>query len=226
MISRRDVDGLVLAGGASRRMQGASERGGDEPRAGEQIVGASGGGRPIDKGLLMLEGAPLAQWVARFLAPWVDTVYISANRNHEAYGRYGRCVADDPEFGGDAGPLAGVASVMARSRRPWLLVSPVDVPRLPADMPARLIEAVAGGAPLAYACAGSKAHPLCMLLRRDSMGDLRSYLLGGGRKVLDWHRRQGGVPVDFGDDPALFRNINAPGDWFEAGGGRSEFLSG
>lgn len=201
MIARDDIDGLVLAGGRSRRMRGED-------------------GNAVDKGLLELDGAPLAQRVARFLEPWVAALYISANRHLDTYGRYGHCVADDPGFGGDAGPLAGVASVMRQSRRPWLLVSPVDVPRPPAELPRRLIEAVAGGAPLAYACAGGRAHPLCMLVRRDLADDLRAYLLGGGRKVLDWHGRHGAVPVDFGEDPALFRNINTPGDWIEAGGTR------
>ncbi len=199
MILRDEIDGLVLAGGRSRRMRGQ-------------------GGPAVDKGLLMLDGAPLVQWAAQYLAPWTGTLYISANRHLDAYGRHGLCVPDDAEFGGDAGPLAGVASVMARSMRPWLLVSPVDVPRLPDDLPARLAEAVGGKAPLAYACAGGKAHPLCMLVRRDLERDLRSYLREGGRKVLDWHRRHGAMPVDFGDDPGLFRNINTPEDWHAAGG--------
>jgi len=203
MIPRDEIDGLVLAGGQSRRMR-------------------SEGGPAVDKGLLLLDGAPLVQWVAQYMKPRVDIVYISANRHLDAYGRYGYCVADDPEFGGDAGPLAGVASIMARSRRPWLLVSPVDVPHLPPELPARLIEAVAGGAPLAYACAGPKAHPLCMLVRRELEKDLRAYLLAGGRKVLDWHRRHGAVPVDFGDGPDLFRNINTPDDWAQAGGYTSQ----
>lgn len=199
MIPRHDIDGLVLAGGMSRRMQ----------REGES---------PVDKGLLPLQGQPLAQWVVQYMAPLVDGIYISANRHLHIYGCYGRCVADDPIFGGDAGPLAGVASVMACSQRPWLFVLPVDVPRLPADLLPRLVEAVSGGASLAYASAGADAHPLCMLVRRNLAGDLQRYLLDGGRKVLDWHRRHGAVPVDFGIDTALFRNINTPEDWQAAGG--------
>lgn len=199
MIPRHDIDGLVLAGGMSRRMQ----------REGES---------PVDKGLLSLQGEPLVQWVVRYMAPWVDSLYISANRHIDVYGRYGQCVVDDPIFGGDAGPLAGVASAMACSQRPWLLVLPVDVPRLPADLPLRLVEAASAGAPVAYASAGGGAHPLCMLVRRDLAGDLKQYLLDGGRKVLDWHRRHGAVSVDFGGDTTLFSNINTPEDWKAAGG--------
>jgi len=203
MIAREDIAGLILAGGRSRRMQGQDEQ-------------------AVDKGLLILEGAPLVQWVGEHMKTRVDMIYISANRHLDAYRRYGCCVSDDPEFGEDAGPLAGVASVMAQARQPWLFVLPVDVPRVPPDLFSRLLEAVSGGAPLAYACAGRDAHPLCMMVRSDRYGDLRAYLLAGGRKVLDWHRRHNAVPVDFGDDASLFHNINTPDDWQAAGGGGSK----
>ena len=199
MVKREDIDGLVLAGGQSRRMRGATEA-------------------AVDKGLLELDGTLLVQQVARFLEPAVNTVYISANRNQAIYSRYGNCIPDDPGLGVDAGPLAGVASVMAVSRRRWLLVSPVDVPRPPVDLPQRLMQAVANGAPLAYAFAGGRAHPLCMLVSRDLLEDLRAFLLDGRRKVLEWHDRNGAVAVDFGDDTAAFSNINTPADWHAAGG--------
>lgn len=199
MIAPEDISGLVLAGGRSRRMQ-------------------SQGGANVDKGLLVLEGVPMVQHAAQTLRPWVSQVFISANSQLDLYSRYGLCVFDDPEFGGDAGPLAGVASVMAVSSRPWLLVLPVDVLHVPENMAARLVEAVDQGAPLAYACAGGRAHPLCMLLRQSLLADLRAYLLGGGRKVLDWHERHDAVAVNFGDDAKLFSNINTPADWRAAGG--------
>lgn len=199
MISHYEIDGVILAGGRSRRMQGAT--------AGT-----------VDKGLLVLNGRPLVQWVADYMRPFVDTLYVSTNRHLDVYGRYGQCVPDEAEFGGDAGPLAGVASAMARSQRAWLFVLPVDVPSVPQDLFSRLATAVSDGAPLAYACAGRDAHPLCMLVRTDLQGDLRSYLLDNGRKVLDWHRRHGAVAIDFGEDALLFRNINTPDDWQAAGG--------
>ena len=193
-ISTEDIDGLILAGGQSRRMRRE-------------------GGPAVDKGLLELEGRPLVQWVAQYMQPWVGTLYVSANRSAEQYAHYGVCVADAPEFGGDAGPLAGVATVLAQVQRTWLFVLPVDVPRLPPDLAPRLLQGLSGGAPLAYANTAQGAHPLCMIVRRDLAEDLRSYLLQGGRKVLDWHRRHGAVPVDFGDDPGLFHNLNTPQDW-------------
>lgn len=193
MIARAHVDGLVLAGGRSRRMQ------------------TSAGG-VLDKGLVSLQGKPLVQWVANYLVPRVNTIYISANRNRSQYSRYGVCVGDDPVLGNDLGPLAGLASVMAVAQRPWLLVLPVDVPRVPHDLFARLSRAVSNGASLAYAQAGQDRHPLCLLVRTCLGDDLRLYLQHGGRRVLDWHRRHDAVPVDFGPDASLFGNINTPDD--------------
>lgn len=193
MIARHDIDGLVLAGGQSRRMR---DQGGN-----------------IDKGLLERNGAPLVHHVVQCLRPWVSNLYISANRNLDIYAQYGQCVADDPVFGKDVGPLAGVASVLAVAQRPWLLVSPVDVHTFPADFASRLMQGVSDGAPLAYACATGRPHPLCMVLHRDLLADLQNYLQTGGRKVLTWHQRHGAVAVDFGDDSTLFGNINTPADW-------------
>ena len=59
--SARDITGLLLAGGRGRRMGGA------------------------DKGLLLLDGKPLALHTLRRLRPQVATVLISANRNAAFY---------------------------------------------------------------------------------------------------------------------------------------------
>lgn len=59
------VVGLILAGGAGRRMGG------------------------VDKGLVELAGRPLTQWVAEALRPQVAHLLISANRHREHYARLG-----------------------------------------------------------------------------------------------------------------------------------------
>ena len=59
------ITGLVLAGGAARRLQAA------HPGA--------------DKGLLPLSGRPLIAWVIDNLAPQVQDLVISANRHLDDY---------------------------------------------------------------------------------------------------------------------------------------------
>jgi molybdopterin-guanine dinucleotide biosynthesis protein A len=186
--------GLILAGGRAVRMGEA------------------------DKGLLMLAGQPLAAHVARRLAPQVQSLFISANRNAERYAQYGRVLPDDPAFEAWSGPLAGVAAGLRAWPGPWLVVVPCDTPFLPLDLAARLIGAAqAQGAPLAVACAQGRRHSVCMALRTSLADDLRDYLQGGDRKVDLWQARVGGVEVVFddaarADAPRAFLNINTPED--------------
>jgi molybdopterin-guanine dinucleotide biosynthesis protein A len=188
-VSLAGAAGLILAGGRGLRMQEA------------------------DKGLLMLAGQPLVAHVARRLAPQVQSLLISANRNAERYAQYGSVLPDDPVFDAWSGPLAGVAAGLRAWSGPWLVVAPCDTPLLPRDLAARLIGAAqAQGAPLAVACAGGRRHSVCMALRTSLADDLRDYLQGGDRKVDLWQARVGGVEVGFDDAPQEFLNINTPED--------------
>lgn len=193
------VAGLILAGGRGSRM------------------------RQADKGLLVLAGQPLVAHVAQRLAPQVQALFISANRNAVRYEQYGRVLPDDPAFGAWSGPLAGVAAGLRAWSGPWLVVAPCDTPFLPRDLAERLIGAAqAQGAPLAVACAGGRRHSVCMALRTTLASDLCGYLRGGDRKVDLWQARVGGVQVDFDDAlqadapragaAGAFLNINTPED--------------
>ena len=61
MIKKGVVTGVILAGGKASRMGGQ------------------------DKGLLVLKGKPLWEYVAHAMAPQVGHIVISANRNLESY---------------------------------------------------------------------------------------------------------------------------------------------
>ncbi|CAM5282401.1 molybdenum cofactor guanylyltransferase MobA [Eoetvoesiella caeni] len=192
-IGKQTVSGLVLAGGQARRMQ-------------------ADGRKPVEKGLLPLHGKPLVAWVHSYLAPRTAAVYVSANRCVDAYARYGQVVGDDPALGEDAGPLAGLASVLPQLRTPWLFSLPVDVPAPPSDLLERLAaQAHESGAGIVYAFS-ERAHPLCMLVHRDMLPGLLEFLRGGERKVGIWQERSGAVQAVFSADDAGFFNINTPAD--------------
>ena len=192
------MDGLVLAGGQARRMQ--------------PVYGA-----PVDKGLLMLDGQPLVARARAYLAPHVQRVYISTNRNAPLYAAYGEPVPDEADLY-DAGPLAGVASGLARCRADWLLVLPVDVVLLPPDLPHRLAQAAsAGDTRLAHAVAGGRTQPLCMLLHKSLQADLQAWLRSGERKVSFWQRRHEPAQVVFEGPEPWFFNVNSPEDLAQAG---------
>ncbi|NYT62423.1 molybdenum cofactor guanylyltransferase [Alcaligenaceae bacterium] len=223
------LTGLVLAGGQGRRMQGAAGSLTDASSSGvapgpETLVQASRTGTPIsrvqgpaqEKGLLQLRGLALVEHARRRLAPQVGQVLISANTHLDAYAEYGFVIPDDQILGDYSGPLAGIASALRHVATPWLMVLPVDVPLPPADLIARLCEAVSGSdAQIAYARSENGVHPLCMLLHVSLKQGLYDFLLAGERKVQFWQRQNHAVTVHF--EGAAFFNINTQQDLLRAG---------
>jgi molybdopterin-guanine dinucleotide biosynthesis protein A len=181
------VTGLILAGGAGRRMGGA------------------------DKGLLDWQGRPLVAHAIGRLAPQVGKLVISANRNRDTYADYGYPVIDD-DIPGFQGPLAGLAAGLAACATEWLACVPCDCPLLPLDLVARLRDAAeAEQATMAVAATAEGMQPTFQLCRGELLPALQAYLAGGGRRVGAWCRQQGAAEAFF-TDAAAFRNMNAPED--------------
>jgi molybdopterin-guanine dinucleotide biosynthesis protein A len=179
------IAGLILAGGRGSRM-------------GE-----------TDKGWAVLNGRPLVEHVAQRFAPQVSRLLVSANRNADAYARYGTVVADDPAQGLWLGPLAGVAAGLAASPLPWVATTPCDTPFLPLDLVERLRLALEGSAArVAVACTAGRRQPVCMLLKTALLPGLRDYVSQGGRKVDTWQSQMGCVEVAFDDVADAFLNVN------------------
>lgn len=178
------ITGVILAGGAGSRMGG------------------------VDKGLQELDGQPLVQRVLVRLAPQVDRVLISANRNRERYARFGCPVLGDT-IPGYAGPLAGMQAALAHAETPLLASAPCDSPFLPADLVVRLREALeANAADLAVARADGRVHRAFCLLRRELRPGLDAFLASGERRVGLWHASLKVVEVDFDDEAEAFANVN------------------
>lgn len=160
-----------------------------------------------DKGLQPLHGKPMIAWVLERIAPQVNEVYISANRNREAYEAFGHAVLpdDSPDFNG---PLAGLQQGMTAARYPLLLCVPCDTPFLPADLAERLLVALEGNqAQIAIAATQDHSHRTVCLCRRDLYDHLRAFLAQGGRKVGDWQANLKSVEVFF-QEAGNFRNFN------------------
>lgn len=182
------VSGVVLAGGAARRMGGN------------------------DKGLIRLAGKPMVEYVLAALRPQVDAVLINANRNLEHYRSYGVPVITD-ERSGFEGPLAGVASAMRAARTAFLVTAPCDSPFVPADLVRRLARTLHdSGADIATAHDGTRMQPVFSLLRTRLLDALLDYLERGERKIDLWFAEQRTQTADFSDVPESFLNINTPED--------------
>ena len=181
------VTGLILAGGAGSRMGGA------------------------DKGLLPYQNRPLVAHVIDRLAPQVDNLLISANRNLDAYAAFGYPVLTD-SLGDYQGPLAGLAVGLSACTTPWLVTCSCDCPALPGDLVARLLATTEiQGASSAVATVAGRMQPTFLLCRREMLPALEAYLAAGDRKMGGWCREQGAMEVNFSDASA-FDNLNTPNE--------------
>ena len=183
---REGVAAVILAGGLGRRMGGA------------------------DKGLLDYQGRPLIEWVLDALAPQVEEIVISANRNLARYAAYGRRVLPDtlPDF---PGPLAGVLAALQAVTADWLLVVPCDTPHLPANLALRLLGAAQlESVPLAVVEDAARVHHSCFLVHTGQRDHLAGFLARGERAVRHWQAELSSTRVRF--DAAGFANFNQPDD--------------
>ena len=186
------ITGLILAGGRGSRMGHA------------------------DKGLQPFRGAAMVDHVMRRLAPQLDTVAISANRNLERYAQFGAPVWTD-QLSGFEGPLAGLASGMHHATTPLIATAPCDAPFLPEDLVARLYRGLTeAGADLAVAETEEvdeqghrhwQLQPVFVLVKTSTLPQLHSFLASGQRRMDGWYGDLRVVRVRF-DDAAAFRNIN------------------
>jgi molybdopterin-guanine dinucleotide biosynthesis protein A len=178
------VTGIVLAGGQGRRMGG------------------------VDKGLKVLRGKPMVQWVIERFSPQVDELLINANQNQDAYAAYGHRVIPDA-IGGFAGPLAGLHRGLTEARHELVATVPCDSPFLPDDVVARLRTALEDNdAELSVARTGDQPHRVFCLCRKRVLPGLTAYLTAGGRKIDAWYSVLKVVEVAFDDEADAFSNIN------------------
>ncbi len=185
-VTRAAVTGVILAGGAGRRM----------------------GGR--DKGLVPLCGRPMAAHVLARLAGQVAAVRINANRYQACYRALGVPVDGDRHPGG-LGPLAGMASALAHAATDRVLTVPCDAPLLPAVTAQRLaavLEAEAAEVAVARAC--GRRQPVFALMRRHVAADLEAALAAGERRVDGWLARHAVAEADFDDLAEGLVNVNTP----------------
>lgn len=171
----RPVTGVILAGGASRRMGGQ------------------------DKGLVMFRDRPLVTWVTEALRPQVDELIIIANRNLDAYRELGFSVFSDlrPDY---PGPLAGFEAALTHAQHPWIVTCPTDAPLLPTDFVSRLCSGHQDFP--AVACIDGRLQPVFSQLPKTALPGLSAALDAGTRKVQSWLETLAPVAVSF-DDRAL-----------------------
>lgn len=185
-IPREQISAGVLAGGQGRRLGG------------------------IDKGWYEVDGQPLIERTLARVRPQVGPIVVSANRSLARYRALGYPVRAD-EGEDSRGPLAGIAAVLEAASTPYVLIVPVDTPRLPLDLSRRLAAGLGPDHDIAIARADGRAHVLHALMRRSLLIDLQTALVAGTRRVGDWQAGLRAVSIDW-DSAAPFANINREDD--------------
>lgn len=185
---RKPELGLILAGGAGERM---------------------GGNKPWR----LLEGKPLVAHMAALAAPQVERLAIASNGPAAEYSGFVDLVlADRP--GPGLGPLGGIAAgltVLAETApQGWLALFPVDMPRLPPDLAARLLAAASrAGTRGAYAVCGANGHYLAALFHASLAGEAAALAAGENRRVRALHAAAGSIALQFGSASApAFADLN------------------
>jgi len=190
------IVGVVLAGGASRRMG-------------------------VDKALVPFAGATLVERAVARLGRQVAAVALARDPGLAVPSALAGlpCLADPPP--GREGPLSGILAGLLWARSlgaSRLQVVPVDAPFLPLDLVNRLAQAVPEDV-IAVAASQGRMHPVVALIPTRFADDLaESLAVAGGRSVVRWLERGRVATVPF--EPAMigggpvdpFLNLNTPQD--------------
>lgn len=184
MIPRTAITLGVLAGGRGQRL----------------------GGR--DKAWVLHHGKTLLQHTLSAFPGGYAERLVSAREDDARFARLGlRAVFDQrPGF---AGPLAALEALCTACTTPWLLTVPVDVQRIPDDLPEALRAAVARDGVVVKDATG--LQPLVGLWRVKALQDAVRELLDAGESAA--HRVVSRLDLARMDiSPRLLANLNTPED--------------
>lgn len=177
----------VLAGGEGRRMGGV-------------------------KALRLFRGAPLVAHALGLARRWSDQVVVAVREPGQVAGAVDAPLAFDRTD--IPGPLAGLAAALDYARdlgAGRLLTLPVDMPRLPLDLPERLAAAMGPEHGVALPTIDGELQPVCGLWRVAALEPLAAYLAEGKSSLRGFAAACGLVAVEFGADAApAFAGANSP----------------
>lgn len=175
MLERSQVTGLLLCGGASRRM--------GQDKALLPEPGAEEGGRDL------LERS------ARLLEERCQRVLLATGAETRYAERGWETVLDRAP---GLGPLAGLEAGLRAASTPWLLAIPCDLPRLALPALDGLLEQAAAdpGPDVWHWESGDQLHPLCSLMRTCCAEPAGRALDRGKRRVIAfWDEPMEGRPL-------------------------------
>ena len=186
---RGDVLGVVLAGGASRRM-----------------------GR--DKAVLAhADGGTFVRHAAETLRAVCDRIVISGDRRDDPVDVSDGWLPDDPDVHG-GGPMGGILTGLRRARRAGLrgcVFVPVDAPEIDVDTVDRVSRWIGLGEDGCVLARGDRIEPLIGYYPTRSIDSILRCYRRQQRGVMQWIARQRIVTVSV-PRPSVI-NVNRPDDY-------------
>ena len=192
MANNSKIVGIILSGGAGRRLGG------------------------VDKGLQNYQSKPLIEQVIQQIQPQVDELLLCVNRNQQHYAEYGFPLICDQEPQSYQGPLAGIYAAikylnqLAENNSYRLLISSCDSPNLPSDHAQKLLSALSNSAASSSVVYdGHRTQNLHCLIKQSAFDSLLDFYETGGRAMHQWHKKNASIEVDFSEQAACFLNVNS-----------------
>lgn len=138
MITKKNITGIILAGGKSTRMG-------------------------TDKGFLMLNNKPFIQYSIDALKPLVSEIIIVANDlNYNTFNL--KRIDDDIE---NSGPISGIYSGLKASKTEYNIVLSCDIPLIHTEILEKLIDAIDNDSEIIQIESNKKTMPLIALYKKQ-----------------------------------------------------------
>ena len=154
MIDKKNITGIILAGGKSSRMG-------------------------TDKGFLMLKNKPFIQYSIDALQPLVSEIMIvSDNPDYDALGL--KRVDDITK---DAGPVAGICSGLEASLTKYNLILSCDIPLINSEILQKLIDNVDDTSEVIQIEINRKTLPLIALYKKQCKNTFNKLLQNDERRL-------------------------------------------
>ncbi|HHX8453645.1 TPA: molybdenum cofactor guanylyltransferase MobA [Vibrio diabolicus] len=184
MLQPTQTSWVILAGGQASRMGGK------------------------DKGLIELNQKPLIEHVIERLSPQTPRILINANRNQDAYSKFGFVFSD--QFKDFPGPMGGIHAGLMHAETDWVGFVPCDSPQINTDLVERFCQAVKEDSDILVAHDGDHQQPVFTLYHKRVLPKLTAFLERGDRKIILLYKECNTSYVDFSDSANCFVNLNTP----------------
>lgn len=185
MIHKKDITGIILAGGKSSRMG-------------------------TDKGFLLWKGRPFIQHSILALKPVVSKLIIVSDHTYYDRLSYKRVRDIYP----DAGPLSGLYSGLKASETKFNLVLSCDVPLINSSVIEKLVANYHNDVAAVVCAADDKIMPLVALYHKNCYQVCKELLENGERRMMRLLSELPSVDYILLDEDETknVRNINSPAD--------------